>query len=149
MLLTCLLSPVAGFICSTLSATTDLVPTVTVVKYQIRRRMCTRAWVCGVRAEVYHGFCHSRKLSSFYAFLLTVLWALLVFWGILGREKRAQRPLVVKWMGLSPTSRTSVLAPGKCCSPPCPRRDQPSRSKSCFSTGEAAFLIVKETEEAR
>lgn len=54
MLLTCLLSPVAGFICSTLSATTDLVPTVTVVKYQIRRRMCTRAWVCGVRAEVYH-----------------------------------------------------------------------------------------------
>lgn len=148
MLLTCLVSPVAGFVCSTLPATTDLVPTVIVIKYQIRCRMCTRACVCGVRAEVYHGTCHSRKLSSFYASLLTVLRALLVFWGIQGREKRAQRPLLVKWMGLSPTSRTSVLAPGKCCSPPCPRRDQSSRSKSCFSTGEAAFLVAGETEEA-
>lgn len=46
----------------------------------------------GVRAEgaeAYHG--HSRKLCSFYEFLLREQWALSVFWGILGREKKAQR----------------------------------------------------------
>lgn len=31
----------------------------------------------------------SRKLSSFYEFLLRVWWTLSVFWGILGRGKKA------------------------------------------------------------
>lgn len=48
-------------------------------------------------------------------------------------------------MGLSPTSGTAVLAAGKGCSPLCPMKVQPSRSKSHFSPGEAMCLLARET----
>lgn len=104
--------------------------------------MC--AWVCGVRAEgaeVYHGSYHSRKLSRFYEFLLRVWWTLSVFWGILGMGKKAQRMCASQmgWFWVLPAEQLfSSLS----------QKSHPSRSKSHFSTGEAACLLARETEES-
>lgn len=51
--------------------------------------------------------CNSRKLSSFYEFLLRLRPALFVFWGILRREKKAQRTYGSRagWLWVLPTEQ--------------------------------------------